>query len=141
MSKKPHKSQNHTFTSGFNTHAQTYTHTPIGMQCHYCCSLNPSLASLCSPLLPTPHLLSSTSFIFPSSPPTLLFSLPLLFLTFPFFYIYILVLLSASFPPLLLLCFLFIHVKQACCNNGMFYSCWLCVCVHVCVRACGSNLH
>lgn len=109
----PDKSQNHTFTSGFNMHAHTHI----------------SLSAVLSYLLPiSSHPLLS---FFPSSPPTLLFSLTSSSRCF-----YIFVLLSASFPPLSLLCFVFIHVKQTCCNNGMFYSCAVCFSLSLSVPVC-----
>lgn len=105
-------------------------HRPIGMRRHYCCSLSPTPASFCSALLPSPHPLLSfprphlplSSFLLPFLSLTVTF---VIFLSFFFFSF------TLAPPPHTLLCFLFIHVKHAGCNNGMFYSCD----VRVCVRA------
>lgn len=107
--KKTHKSHNHIFTSGFNKHtcSHTHMHTKMCMQYHYQCSFNPSLALLSSPTHSSSPLIS-TSLICPSSPPTLLFSLPSSsshhFLYFNCFIL--------PFPNFSCCAFLCIHVKQ-----------------------------
>lgn len=131
MSKNPHKSQNHTFTSGFNTHAQTHTHTnryamPLLLQPEplSCLPLLSSPTYSSSPLIHFFHfpILSSHSPLFAPPPlPHIPFFLYIYFgfTLLPFPHSYCCVFSSYMLSRLAAIMGCFIHAG--------------CVCVYMCV--------